>query len=82
MPLADTLRRRLRAARGLDDCDLLIRNVRYLDVFSCAFVEGDVAITSLLTRFPDLALAGTPTIRARFTLRGRDHLPVSLGRPR
>ncbi len=44
MSLAASLRRRLRAARGLDDCDLVIRNVRYLDVFRCVFVEGDVAI--------------------------------------
>ena len=49
---------------------------------SLARVEAEVAITSLLTRFPDLARAGEPTIRARFTLRGRDRLPVSLGRPR
>ena len=44
MAPADQLRRRLRAARGLEDCDLVLRNVRYLDVFTCAFVEGDVAI--------------------------------------
>lgn len=46
-----------------------------------AKAEGDIAITSLLARFPDLTAAGEATIRARFTLRGRDHLPVSLGRP-
>jgi adenine deaminase len=44
MSQADALRRRLRAARGLDPCDLVLRNVRYLDVFTCAFVSGDVAI--------------------------------------
>ena len=44
MSPADALRRRLRAARGLDPCDLVLRDVRYLDVFSCAFVQGDVAI--------------------------------------
>src|SRR5205085_1056638 len=44
MTPADTLRRRLRSARGLEPCDLVLRNVRYLDVFTCAFVEGDVAI--------------------------------------
>jgi adenine deaminase len=43
-PSADALRRRLRAARGLEPCDLVLKNVRFLDVFSCAFVEGDVAI--------------------------------------
>ncbi len=44
MTSSDVLRRRLRAARGLDTCDLVLRNVRYLDVFSCTFVAGDVAI--------------------------------------
>jgi adenine deaminase len=41
---ADQLRRRLRAARGTEPCDLVLRNVQYLDVFTCAFVKGDVAI--------------------------------------
>ena len=44
MSPADALRRRLRAARGLEPCDLVLRNVRYLDVFTCAFTSGDVAI--------------------------------------
>jgi len=44
MTIADRIRARLRAARGVDPCDLVIRNVRWLDVFSCAFVQGDVAI--------------------------------------
>ena len=44
MALADVLRRRLRAARGTEPCDLVLRNVQYLDVFTCAFVKGDVAI--------------------------------------
>lgn len=44
MSPADALRRRLRAARGLEPCDLVLRDVRYLDVFTCAFASGDVAI--------------------------------------
>lgn len=44
MSPADALRRRLRAARGTEPCDLVLRNARYLDVFTCAFAEGDVAI--------------------------------------
>lgn len=44
MTIADTIRRRLRAARGTEPSDLVLRNVRYLDVFTCAFVEGDIAI--------------------------------------
>jgi len=44
MTIADALRRRLRAAQGQDPCDLVLRNVRWLDVFTCEFVAGDVAI--------------------------------------
>ncbi len=44
MSLAEALRRRLRAAQGQEPCDLVLRNVRWLDVFTCEFVEGDVAI--------------------------------------
>jgi len=42
--LQDTLRRRIRAARGIDPCDLVIRDVKWLDVFSAEFVAGDIAI--------------------------------------
>ena len=38
------LRRRIDAAQGKLPCDLLIRNVRFLDVFSCELVAGYVAI--------------------------------------
>ncbi len=44
MSLSDVLRRRIRAASGLDPCDVVLRNVKWLDVFSCEFVAGDVAI--------------------------------------
>ena len=44
MSLSDVLRRRIRAARGIDPCDLVLKDVRWLDVFSCEFVAGDVAI--------------------------------------
>jgi adenine deaminase len=40
----DTLRRRLDAALGRRDCDLVIDNARWLDVFSARFREGPVAI--------------------------------------
>ncbi|HEY8080372.1 MAG TPA: adenine deaminase [Labilithrix sp.] len=42
--LAELLRRRIRAARGEEPCDLVLRDVQWLDVFSCAFVRGDIAI--------------------------------------
>jgi adenine deaminase len=44
MTLVDALRRRLAAAQGREPCDLVLRDVRWLDVFSCEFVSGDVAI--------------------------------------
>ena len=44
MNLAGTLRSRIRAAQGLEPCDLVLRNVRWLDVFSCTFVSGDIAV--------------------------------------
>lgn len=44
MPLDDVLRRRLRAAQGQEPCDLVLANARWLDVFSCTFLEGDVAV--------------------------------------
>lgn len=44
MALIDSLRRRLRAAQGKDPCDLVLKNARFLDVFSCIFREGDVAV--------------------------------------
>lgn len=43
-PTREQLARRIAAAQGEVECDLLIENVRYLDVFSCCFRHGDVAI--------------------------------------
>jgi cytochrome P450 len=43
-----------------------------------ARVEGEIAVPSLLRRFPNMELAGEPTRRPNFTLRGLEHLPVSL----
>ena len=44
-----------------------------------ARLEGRIAITSLVRRFPELALAGDPVMRDTFTLRGLAKLPVTLG---
>jgi cytochrome P450 len=44
-----------------------------------ARLEGQVALAGLLGRFPHLQLAGEPTRRPTFTLRGLESLPVSLG---
>lgn len=44
-----------------------------------ARMEGQIAFTALLDRFPRVELAGTPTRRPTFTLRGLETLPVALG---
>jgi len=44
MKVDEILRRRLRAARGIEPCDLVLDNARWLDVFSCEFALGSVAI--------------------------------------
>ena len=46
---------------------------------SLARTEAQVAIGSLVQRFPGLALAGEPAPNGRIVLRGLDALPVSLG---
>ncbi|MDB4938615.1 MAG: Adenine deaminase [Labilithrix sp.] len=65
MSPADALRRRLRAARGLDPCDLVLSNVRYLDVFTCAFVEGNVAIKDGFVVGLEPGLRGTRELDAK-----------------
>ncbi len=52
--------------------------VHYCLGASLARLEGQVAIGSLIRRFPDLELAGEPHWRDRLTIRGVDHLPLSL----
>ena len=44
-----------------------------------ARMEGEIGITRLVRRFPDLALADEPTYNARIILRGRETFPVILG---
>jgi cytochrome P450 len=43
-----------------------------------ARLEGEIAIPALLRRFPTLELAGDPVRRDTFTLRGLEHLPVTV----
>lgn len=45
-----------------------------------ARMEGQIAFKALLDRFADIELAGTPTRRPTFTLRGLESLPVYLDR--
>lgn len=42
---AAELRNRVDAAQGRVPCDLVIRNVEYLDVFSCVWRKGDIAVS-------------------------------------
>ncbi len=53
--------------------------VHYCLGASLAKLEAGVAITSLIRRFPNVELAGEPGWRDRLTIRGVDHLPLSLG---
>jgi cytochrome P450 len=46
-----------------------------------ARLEGEVALSALLARFPRLELAGEPLRRPTFTLRGLESLPVVAGEP-
>lgn len=43
-----------------------------------ARTEGSVVLSRLIRRFPDIALAGAPTLRPTFTLRGYASVPVAL----
>jgi cytochrome P450 len=45
---------------------------------SLAKLEAQVAITSVIRRFPKIELAGDPSWRDRLTIRGVDRLPLSL----
>ncbi len=44
-----------------------------------ARIEGQVAIGTLIRRFPDLELAGDTPTNGRINLRGREAIPVTLG---
>jgi cytochrome P450 len=52
--------------------------VHYCLGASLAKLEAQVAIGTLIRRFPDVHLNGTPTWRDRLTIRGVDHLPLAL----
>jgi cytochrome P450 len=52
--------------------------VHYCLGASLAKLEASTAITSLIRRFPDVALDGEPGWRDRLTIRGVDHLPLSV----
>ncbi|WP_345733598.1 cytochrome P450 [Cryptosporangium minutisporangium] len=45
---------------------------------SLARLEGEIGLRRLFERFPDLSLAGKPSLRSTRTLRGFDQIPVHL----
>jgi cytochrome P450 len=56
----------------------LSAGIHYCLGASLAKLEAQVAIGSLIRRFPDLELAGEPGWRDRLTIRGVDHLPLTV----
>jgi cytochrome P450 len=48
---------------------------------SLARLEAEVALSRLFERFPNLALAGSPTLGTNAALRGYLHVPATLGGP-
>ncbi|MEQ1700780.1 MAG: hypothetical protein ABMA25_11755, partial [Ilumatobacteraceae bacterium] len=66
------------ALNKLNESNLLLQQVLDVSTNNLAKLETSVAITSLIRRFPEVALAGEPHWRDRLTIRGVDHLPVSL----
>jgi cytochrome P450 len=56
----------------------LSAGIHYCLGASLAKLEAQVAIGSLIRRFPDLHLAGEPGWRDRLTIRGVDRLPLTL----
>src|SRR5947209_2348814 len=65
--MIEALRRRLRAAQGQEPCDVVVRDVHWLDVFSCEFARGDIAIKdgTIVGTAPGGGLRGTREIEGR-----------------
>ncbi len=62
---ASEIRRRVDAAMGRIPCDLLIRDVRFLDVFACEWRTGDISVI-------DGVIVGIePGLKARRTIEGK-----------
>lgn len=62
---AEQLRRRIDAAMGRVPCDLILKNVRYLDVFSGVFRDGDVAVSE------GVLVGLEPGLQAKRTVEGK-----------
>jgi len=55
--------------------------VHYCLGAALAKMEGEIAVTRLIRRFPDLSITEEPTFNSRIILRGREKFPVDLGSP-
>ena len=55
--------------------------VHYCLGAALAIMEGEIAVTRLIRRFPDLSITEEPTFNSRIILRGREKFPVDLGSP-
>jgi len=49
-----------------------------VDIAALARLEGQVAIGTLVRRFPRVALAGDPVMNGRINLRGVERVPLEL----
>ncbi len=59
------LQKRIDAAQGRIECDLIVKDVTYLDVFSCEWRKGDIAVS-------DGVIVGTESgLKARRAINGR-----------
>ena len=47
-----------------------------------AKMEGEIAVTKLIRRFPEISITSEPTYNSRIILRGREEFPVDLGSPK
>lgn len=67
----EVLKNRIDAAEGRIPCDLTLKNVRYLDVFSCQWREGDVSL------FNGVIVGLEPGLRAKriFDAQGKSLVP-------
>lgn len=60
----DQLQRRIDAAQGRIPCDLVLKGVRYLDVFSCEWKTGDISIIDDAIVGVEPGLKGARTVPA------------------
>ena len=56
--------------------------VHYCLGAALAKMEGEIAVTKLIRRFPEISITSEPTYNSRIILRGREEFPVDLGSPK